>query len=77
MAADVLYAFSYSSRSLEKCVTGCDSHVSAEPLPQQLEGVHLSRAHPAMGDPFDVIPFDVRPISSAGQFTHKSDRVGY
>ena len=30
-----------------------------------------------MGDPFDVIPFDVRPISLVGQSAHNSGREGY
>lgn len=44
MVADVLHAFSSSLSSLEEGVTGCDSHVtvSGEPLPPQLDGLHLS-----------------------------------
>jgi hypothetical protein len=75
MVADVLHAFS-SSSSLEESVTD----VTVTSLVNRCRHNwrrECTLAHPAMGDPFDVIPYDVRPISSADQLTHNSNRAGY
>lgn len=66
MVADVLHAFSSSSSFGGECDRDV-TVTSGNPLPPiTVRTAPFPRVHPAMGDPFDVIPFDVRPIYSAG-----------
>jgi hypothetical protein len=76
MITDVRHASS-SSSSVSESVTGGHGHNTDPLLPQPGRSAPFLGPHPTMGDPFDVIPYDVRSIFSASQFTHKPGSAGY